>query len=192
LELFRMRIGVDAVEATKLIPEKWFGFGGLENYQCSVTLVETSLCSVRDQLTFIIEDDFSNISALIQKAAYFFSIFSTLKSLKNLLVTDNRKEALNGKRHEKRSQSTLSIPPLTSEVLPVWVGPRAPIQREDETRRITNISDPSRSSAGSRLFLVFQERESEELGNPFCSVAITALFQGDPSLTWSSGRPIHP
>jgi len=96
------------------------------------------------------------------------------------------------KRQEKRNQQTLIMPPLTSQVNPIWVGQPAPTQTDEETRRITSISDPSKSSAGSQLFYACQERESEALGNLFCTVAIDALFEENPPLIWVKGRPKFP
>ena len=64
---------------------------------------------------------------------YFYTLFQTLQSLINLQFTDNRKESLAGKRQEKRDQSSITImPALTSQIAPVWVGPPAPAQSEEE------------------------------------------------------------
>lgn len=109
-----------------------------------------------------------------------------------LQFTDNRKESLAGKRHEKRDQSSLKMPVLTSQIAPVWVGPPAPAQSEEEVRRITSISDPSKSSAGSKLLHACQEIETQMLGNIFCTVAINALFEKDPTIDWAIGRNLSP
>jgi hypothetical protein len=116
----------------------------------------------------------------------------TLESLKTIQLTDTRKENLASKRHEKASQAPLIIPPLTSQFPPTWVGPPAPPQSEQEIRRVVSISDPSQSSAGSKLFYACQEVESQILGNLFCEVTLSALFGGKAALSWVNGRPKPP
>lgn len=128
---------------------------------------------------------------LLDKATHFYTVFSSLESLVNLKITESRKGNLAGKRREKRNQS-LPMPPLTSQVVPVWVGPPAPPQSVEETLRITSISDPSKSSTGTQLFHATQEQESEYLANLFCKVALSALFRRNPTLDWVTGRPEIP
>ena len=98
----------------------------------------------------------------------------TYLRLKNLQITDNRRETLAGKRQEKRNRQSMIMPPLTSQIHAQWVSPPASIQTEEETRHFTSISNPSKSSAGSQLFHACQERESEALGNIFSTAT---LFQ---------------
>lgn len=147
---------------------------------------------VRDLLVSIQPEDLSNRNVLPTKAIYFYAVFSTIKTLESLQVTNNRKENLASKRHEKYSQGPVTMPPLTSQVPLVWVGPPAPPQSEEETRRAMSISDLSKSSAGSKLFHACQEIESQMLGNLFCEVTITALFGEEAALSWVGGRPEPP
>ena len=123
---------------------------------------------------------------------YFYTLFQTLQSLIKLQFTDNRKESLAGKRQEKRDQSSITMPALTSQIAPIWVGPPAPAQSEEEVRRIISISDPSKSSAGSKFLQACQEMETQMLGNVFCTVAINALFEKDATIDWVIGRDQSP
>jgi hypothetical protein len=58
----------------------------------------------------------------------------------------------------------------------------------DEIRRIASISDPAKSSAGSKLFYATQEKDSEMLAALFSQTVITFSFLQDPSLKWVTGR----
>jgi hypothetical protein len=84
------------------------------------------------------------------------------------------------------------MPPLSSQVAPVWVGPPAPPQSAEETQRVASISDPAKSSSGGILFHATQERESEVLGNLFCITTLKVLFLDKPTLDWVAGRPEIP
>lgn len=119
-------------------------------------------------------------------------MFTTLQNLVNLKVTNTRKANLAEKRQDKHIQSSIAMPPLTSHLAPIWVGPKAPPETADETRRIISISDPSKSSSGSNLFHACQERESETLGNMFSTVVLFALFRQNPTLNWVTGRSEFP
>ena len=92
------------------------------------------------------------------------------------------------KRHEKRNVSSRPLGPPTSAVIPEWVGPPLAPLTEEDIRRIVSISDPSKSSAGSRLFHATQEKDSEMLATLFCETVITLLFWEDPPLNWITGR----
>lgn len=142
---------------------------------------------MRKQLTSIDEDEISDINVAFEKAGQFYTVFKTLRALRNLKVTETRVDNLAEKRSHKRSQIVV-MPPPTSQFPPTWVGPPAPIQSEDEVQRVVSISDPSHSSAGSKLFHACQENETQLLGNAFCSVALDALFRESPSVNWVTGR----
>jgi len=143
-------------------------------------------------LTSIQPEDIANRHVLLAKAAYFYSTFSTLKSLISLQVTETRKDNLAAKRQEKRVQDPVVMPPLTSQFPHVWVGPPVPPQTEQEVRRIVSISDPSQSSAGSKLYHACQEVESQMLGNLFCEVTLSALYGDEAAVSWVHGRPQPP
>jgi hypothetical protein len=120
---------------------------------------------------------------IIQKAPNFTTTFGNLQDLHGLNVTDTRLGTLAEKRHEKRAYGR-----PTSAVLPEWVGPpMAPLTAE-EAHRIASISDPSKSSAGSRLFTATQEHESESFANSFIKSVLMMLFFDDPCLAWATGR----
>ena len=143
---------------------------------------------MRDQLDSIQPEDLLDDNILLTKATHFWTVFSTLQNLENLKITDTRKDNLADKRHKKRIQSFRDLPPLTSSVPPVWTGPPPPPQTDQEARRVTSISDPSKSSAGSQMFHGCQEIESQNLGNFFCTVSLRALFRTHPQLVWATGR----
>ena len=63
----------------------------------------------------------------------------------------------------------------------------APLTPE-EVQRIFSISDPSKSSAGSRLFTATQEHESESLATSFCQTVLNMLFPDNLSVTWAINR----
>ena len=185
LERFKVQVGAD-LQVSEMIPEKWFDFGTLEHYQSGNMSVLKALIVARDDLLVVQPEDLSNDDVLLQKATHFYLVFSTLQSLQELKVTDSRKENLAGKRQEKRSQSVIPMPPLTASVPPIWTGPSAPPQTDEETRRVASISNPSTSSAGWQLFHACQETETQSLGNLFCTLVIRLLFRGDPSIGWSN------
>lgn len=143
-------------------------------------------------MTSVQPEDLSNSDVLAIKAAYFYSVFETLESLHSLQVTDTRKDNLAAKRQEKHTQGSVVMPPLTSQTAPVWVGPPAPPQSDDEKRRVVSISDPAQSSAGSTLFQACQEIESQMLGNLFCQVIISVLFGKEAAVSWVNGRTRPP
>lgn len=190
LERFKVRRGGEADPKT-LIPEKWFDFESLERYQFGMNPHVTQLTIVRNQLTSIGPTDLLNDRVLFEKATHFHAMFLTLQDLENLKITETRMENLADKRHEKRNpSSSQSIP--SSQVVPVWVGPPAPLLSAEETQRIASISDPAKSSAGAPLFHAAQERESEVLGNQFCITTLKVLYLDNPSLEWVVGRPELP
>ena len=147
---------------------------------------------MRYQLDSIQPEDLFDDNILLLKATHFWTVFSTLQNLENLKITDTRKDNLAGKRHEKRIQSFQDLPPLTSSVAPIWTGPPPPPQTDEEARRVTSISDPFKSSAGSQMFHACQEIESQNLGSFFCTVSLRALFRKHPSLHWPIGRDPSP
>src|SRR5579859_2859860 len=120
---------------------------------------------------------------ILQKAPHFTSTFRNLQDLRSLNVTDTRLDTLADKRHGKRQYGR-----PTSAVLPEWVGPPLAPLTADEAHRIVSISDPSKSSAGSRLFTATQEQESESLATSFIQNVLMLLFIDDPSVTWATGR----
>jgi hypothetical protein len=128
----------------------------------------------------------------MRKAAHWSGVFATLQSLVDYQATDNSKESLAVKRKEKRIMKNSDMPPSTAQTPPTRVGPSAPQQTEEETRRVTSISDPEKSSAGYKLYHACDERESEALGNQFASMALMALFEEKPHVSWVSGRPKAP
>jgi hypothetical protein len=141
---------------------------------------------VRNQITSVQPDELSNTRILHQKAPDFVSAFRAAHELRDLTVTEVRLDNFVEKRQEKRS-SRPSGPP-TSAVIPEWVGPPLPPLTTDEIRRIASISDPAKSSAGSKLFYATQEKDSEMLATLFCKTVISFLFWEDLSLKWSIGR----
>lgn len=128
----------------------------------------------------------------MRKAAHWSSVFATLQSLVEFKVTDNSKESLAVKRKEKRILKISEMPPSTEQTPPIRAGPSAPPQTEEETHRVTSISDPEKSSAGYKLYHACDERESEALANQFATMALMALFEDKPQVGWVSGRPKAP
>jgi hypothetical protein len=171
------------VDPKSMIPPKFFNFETLEEYETSKLLL-TVLTVVRQRLMSITPDDLLNTRVLIEKASYFLNVFLALRNIQNLKVTETRKDNLAAKRQRATT--------LSSEVAPVWVGPPAPPQSAEETRRVASISDPSKSSSGGNLFHATQERETELLGNLFCLNTLTALFPTDLTIDWTQGRPQPP
>jgi hypothetical protein len=83
------------------------------------------------------------------------------------------------------------MPPPVSEDPSIKTGPSAPSETEEETR-ITSISDPERSSAGSKIFHACREWETHKFATLFCEFAIKAVFHDNPSLNWVTGRQEFP
>jgi hypothetical protein len=111
--------------------------------------------------------------------------------LTELGVTENRLENLAGKRREKRNKAPVELPPLTSQFPTLWKGDRF-IPEPTEGTRIPSISDPCKNSAESKVYYACQEKDSDTLGNQFCATAIEALFDQNPPVIWSTGRPKVP
>ena len=166
-----------------MIPEKWFEFGQLENYQSGNKPSQQVLMVVRDQVTSVQTDEIKSDRVVLQKAPNFTSTFWNLQDICGLNITDTRLDNFAEKRHEKRSYGR-----PTSSVLPVWVGPPLPPLTIEEAQRIVSISDPSKSSAGSRLFTATQEQESETLATSFCQSVLKMMFLDNSSVTWANGR----
>jgi hypothetical protein len=104
-----------------------------------------------------------------------------------LKITETRMDNLAEKRSDKRSQIVV-MPPPTTQFPPSWVGPAAPAQSAEEKQRVISISDPPKSSTGSKLYHACQEQETQSLGNVFCTVTLMMLFREDPPLSWVTGR----
>jgi hypothetical protein len=83
---------------------------------------------VREQLGSVQPEDLCNDDILFDKAAQFYTVFSTLATLQNTKVTDTRKQNLAEKREKKRNPTTIA--PLSSLT---WVGPPAPPLSAKET-----------------------------------------------------------
>lgn len=138
---------------------------------------------VRNQVTSVTSDEIYNNRVIVQKAPNFTITFRNLQDLKGLSMTDNRQDALAEKRREKRAYGR-----PTSAILPEWVGPPLPDPTPEEKHRIASISDPSKSSAGSKLFTATQEQESETLATSFFRNVLMMLFWDDPVVAWATGR----
>jgi hypothetical protein len=138
---------------------------------------------VRAQVTSVMSDEINNNRVILQRAPNFTSTFRNLQDLRGLNVTDTRLDNLVEKRHEKHSYGR-----PTSVILPEWVGPPLVPLTPEEANRIVSISDPSKSSAGSRLFTATQEQESESLATSFFQNVLMMLFLDDPPIAWAAGR----
>ena len=192
LDLFKVTVAGD-VDVKRMIPEKWFDYGTLENYQSSASSLFIQLTLVaHDNLVSVELADLSDDNALFKKSQRLYGAFKTLRKLLKLKVTDSRKENLSEKRHEKHVQQVSEMPPRTSEFGTSRVGPSAPPQSEKETQRVASISDPEKSSAGSKYFYACREQASQDLGNQFCELVISSLFSKEPSLDWVTNRPQCP
>jgi hypothetical protein len=139
--------------------------------------------AVRDQVTSVQSDEVNSNRIILQKAPNFTSTFRNLQDLRGLNVTDTRLDNFAEKRHEKRSYGR-----PTSAVLAEWVGPPLAPLTAEEANRIVSISDPAKSSAGSRLFTATQEQESESLATSFFQNVLMMLFLDDPPVAWATGR----
>ena len=182
-QLERFLVEQTMLEVREMIPEKWFEFGQVENYQSSNDPFQMLLTVVRDQITSVQTDEIKTNRVILQKAPNFTNTFWNLQHLRGLSVTDTRLNNFAEKRHEKRSYGR-----PTSSAPPVWVGPPLAPLTPEEAQRIVSISDPSKSSAGSRLFTATQEHESESLATTFCQNVLKILFLENPSVTWATGR----
>src|SRR5436190_1959799 len=138
---------------------------------------------VRNQVTSIQSDEVNSNRIILQKAPNFTSTFRNLQDLRGLNVTDTRLGNFAEKRHEKHSYGRPA-----SAVLTEWVGPPLAPLTAEEADRIVSISDPSKSSAGSRLFTATQEQESESLATSFFQNVLMMLFLDDPPVAWAIGR----
>ena len=183
MQLERFLVEQAVLEIKEMIPEKWFEFGQVENYQFSNKPFQMRLTVVRNQITSVQTDEIETNRVILHKAPNFSGTFWTLQDIRGLSVTDTRLDNLAEKRHEKRSYGR-----PTSNILPVWVGPPLAPLTPEEAQRIASISDPSKSSAGSRLFTATQEQESETLAASFCQNVIKTLFPDNLSLEWAMGR----
>ena len=191
LDLFKVT-EAEEVDIKRMIPEKWFDYGTLENYQYSTSSLFSQLTLARDNLLSVEPADLSDNKVLLRKAQQLYGAFRTLRKIQKLKVTDSRKENLSEKRHEKHVQQVSEMPPRTSEFGTSKVGPSAPPQSEKETQRVASISDPEKSSAGSKYFYACREQASQDLGNQFCELVIGSLFSKEPSLHWVTTRPQSP
>jgi len=191
LDLFKVT-EAEEVDIKRMIPEKWFDYGTLENYQYSTSSLFSQLTLARDNLLSVEPADLSDNKVLLRKAQQLYGAFRTLRKIQKLKVTDARKENLSEKRHEKHVQQVSEMPPRTSEFGTSKVGPSAPPQSEKETQRVASISDPEKSSAGSKYFYACREQASQDLGNQFCELVIDSLFSKEPSLDWVTSRPQSP
>ena len=191
LDLFKVT-EAEEVDIKRMIPEKWFDYGTLENYQYSTSSLFSQLTLARDNLLSVEPADLSDNKVLLRKAQQLYGAFRTLRKIQKLKVTDSRKENLSEKRHEKHVQQVSEMPPRTSEFATSRVGPSAPLQSGKETQRVASISDPEKSSAGSKYFYACREQASQDLGNQFCELFIGSLFGKEPSLDWVTGRPQSP
>ena len=72
------------------------------------------------------------------------------------------------------------------------VGPRPYLELEQQERRATSISDPEKSSAGSKHYYSCREKATQDLGNGFCRQAIKSLFRQNPQISFATGRPQFP
>jgi hypothetical protein len=185
-QLDRFMVEQKMLDVKAVIPEKWFDFGQFDNYQARFNFQDTELTVVRDQIISVQADELSDNRTIHQKAPDFMSVLRAAHELRDLAVTEVRLDNFAEKRQEKRSSRPIGPP--TSAVIPEWVGPSLPPLTTEEIRRIASISDPSKSSAGSRLFYATQEKDSEMLATLFCTTVISLLFWDDPSLKWVTGR----
>lgn len=128
-------------------------------------------------------EEISNNLIIVQRAPNFLNTFQNLQDLRGLYITETRRDALAEKRQEK-----LAYGRPTSAVLPEWVGPPLAPLTPEEKHRIVSISDPSKSSAGSKLYTATQEKESETLATSFFRTVLILLFLDNPPVTWPTGR----
>jgi len=113
LDLFKVT-EAEEVDIKRMIPEKWFDYGTLENYQYSTSSLFSQLTLARDNLLSVEPADLSDNKVLLRKAQQLYGAFRTLRKIQKLKVTDSRKENLSEKRHEKHVQQVSEMPPRTS------------------------------------------------------------------------------
>jgi hypothetical protein len=139
---------------------------------------------VHDQVTSVEPEELSDnrmVHHLISELPS--ELPTTCETLFN--ITDTRLDNFAGKCQGKHSSRPLGL--STSIVVPEWVSPLlVPLTAED-IHRIVSISDPSKSSAGSRLFHATQEKDSEMLATLPCETVILLNWE-DPLLRWVMGR----
>ena len=196
LDRFNVRRPGDS-DVKTLIPDKWFTFERLQEYDAGNTLSRDHYlnCIVRNQLVSVSREELSDNGLVRAKTGHLFAMFRTLQRLEHLKLTDTRKENLAGKRQEKRNSQSYPLSTQMSLKSAVAVGDPAPLipyEDVEETQRIASISDPTQSSVGKVLFYASQERKTEQLGNDFCDHILGSLFAHDPSLDWVIGRTIPP
>ena len=191
LDLFNVNPPDREVTATKIIPEKWFDFTRLENYQSGTKPLWTVLTVARNDLDAVQQDDLRKDTLLYQKSGRFYATFSSFRQLQKLKATSTSKENLAEKRHEKNVRVVSEMPPPVSKDPSLPTGPTPPPPSQEEVR-IASISDPERSSAGSKLFHACREDQTHEFATLFCRFAILALFHDSPSLSWVTGRSEAP
>jgi hypothetical protein len=182
-ELDRFLVNQRVLEVKNMIPERYFEFGQVEGYQSSSKPFQMLLTVARDEITSVQKDEINNTRVVMKKTPFFSNSFRNLRHICELNITDTRLENLAEKRQEKRSYGR-----PTSGTVPLWVGPSLAPLTPEETQRMVSISDPSKSSAGSRLFTATQEQESETLATSFCQTVLDILFPDKPPVTWATGR----
>jgi len=192
LELFKVEVRGGIKPREIMILDKWFDFSGLERYQAGPVLFGFWLMVVRMSLVSVRAVDLANDDVLFKKSAWFYWSFKTLHRIQRSRMTDTRKKILTEKHHQKHSQQydddSVTLLPFVSETRGRRVGP-PPLPQSQEEYRIASISDPEKSSTGSRLHYSCREQATQDLGNLFCAQAITSVFSTDPSLLWVTGRP---
>ena len=113
-ELDRFLVEQTVLEVKEMIPEKWFDFGQVENYQSGNDPSQMLLTVVRDQITSVHTDEIQNTRVVMEKAPHFHNTFCNLRHICGLNITDTRVGNFAEKRHEKRSydQTTSSTLPM--------------------------------------------------------------------------------
>ena len=106
------------LEVREMVPQKWFEFGHLENYQSSNDLFQVSLTVVRDQITSLEPNEIQDKRIINEKAPNFSTTFWKLRHICGLNIIVTRLNNFAEKRHEKKSYG---LP--TSGAVSVWVGP---------------------------------------------------------------------
>jgi hypothetical protein len=149
------------------------------------------LTVARNNLDAVQEDDLHEDTVLYQKSGRFYATFTSFHQLQNLKITSTSKENLTKKRQEKNVRLVSEMPPPVSKDPSLPTGPVPPPPSQEEAR-IASISDPEKSSAGSKLFHACREDQTHEFATSFCRFAILSLFHNRPSLNWVTGRPEVP
>lgn len=193
LETFKVHPAKE-VEVKDIVPEKWFDFGNVTRYQSSISSLFFQLILARNKLVSVQPDDLRDSDVILEKSGWFNFAFGTLQDLEDLKTPDSRIDSLAEKRHEKHARRVLSMPPPVSQQPARRVGPSpdADPEAEEETTRVASISDPDKSSAGSKVFHACREEATQDLGNEFCYGAMRSLFRDKAPLNWVTGRPESP